>query len=182
MKRALAAYVAALVVLLPTVAEARHHRPPAAKLVAGDTTQWGKLLTHCWSSIEGDEGTGFCADAAGYDWPHSKDADSGTRTRIRFKIAGCPNEVVLRWWAAVDDEEQPVGEGRDLSFRKKRVRKGGDVVACRVWFRLPDQEGDFYLEAWTDWDRMYRFPDGGRGGGGDAQYTFRLSLEPAPGP
>lgn len=174
----LAILVAVVLAALVSPAAAHHRRPPAAKLVTGDTIQWGRLGTFCWSYSEAgsNEGTGMCADQFGYNWPRAKPATTGARARIQLKMPGCPSDGSLRWWSAVDRDKHPVGPGTRLDYRKRGIRRDGSVVACRLRFRLPDQVGHFYLDAFLGWDRSYRYPDGGTGGGGDAQYDFHLKL------
>lgn len=178
MKRILVAGLAVLTVLIPITAEARHRRPPAAKLVSGDTVQWGRLGTYCWSWVdEGEsEGTGQCVDALP-SWPRPKNARSEARTRIRFRVPGCPSEATLTWWDDVDENDFPVGEGQNLDARKKTIERDGEVVACRLLFRLPDHRGHMYLDLFTRWDEAFEYADGS-GGGGDASHTFHLILRP----
>ncbi|MDQ3964467.1 MAG: hypothetical protein M3277_11235 [Actinomycetota bacterium] len=178
MKRIPAICVALLIVLAPVAAEARHRRPPAAKLVSGDTTQWGRLGTYCWSWFDEGEsgGTGQCVDALP-SWPRAKSARSEARTRIRFRVPGCPTEATLTWWEDIDENNFPVGDGQSLDARKKPMRRDGEVVACRLLFHLPDHRGHMYLDLFTTWDEIFRYEDG-RGGGGDADYTFHLKLRP----
>lgn len=169
---------AVLAAALAVPAAAHHRRPPAAKLVSGDTIQWGNLGTYCWSYSDPGEagGTGMCADTFGYDWPRAKPAQAGARVRIRFRIGGCPNSGTMRWWAVVDADGRPVGSGETVAYRERPMRRNGAVVACRLVFRLPERVGHFYLDLFVDWDDSYRFADGGTGGGGDAQYNFHLKL------
>lgn len=174
--------VTVLVAAWAVPATAGHRRPPAAKLVTGDTTQWGRLGTYCWSYSEAgsNEGTGMCADTFGYSWPRAKPAHAGAKARIRLKMPGCPSDGSLRWWSQVDPDDRPLGSGRKIAFRKRPIRRDGDVVACRLRFRLPHHDGHFYLDAFLQWDKSYRYPDGGTGGGGDAQYDFHLKLSHPP--
>lgn len=167
-----------LVAALAGPAIAHHRRPPAARLSTGDTIQWGILGTYCWSYSDPGEGggTGMCADTFGYSWPRAKPAVAGARAKIRLRMAGCPSDGTLRWWSVVDPDGRPVGSGRELTFRKRPVKSAGEIVACRLVFRLPNHIGHFYMDAFLGWDRSYPYPDGGTGGGGDAQYDFHLKL------
>ena len=171
-------FLAAFILLVPGVAEARHRRPPAAKLVARDTVQWGRLGTYCWSWLDEGEkgGTGQCVDALP-SWPRPKSARAQARTRIRFRVPGCPTEATLTWWEEIDENGFPMGDGQGLDARRRLIRREGEAIACRLLFRLPDHSGHMYLDVFTTWDQMFQYGHG-RGGGGDADYTFHLKLHP----
>lgn len=175
MKRFAFVPIVALVLgALAVPAAARHQGPPRVVLTSEETRQRARLLTHCWAYKQGDNGVGYCADST-YDWPDPDSAISGAIAKLRFNSKRCPNRLRVRYWTAVDADEQPVGDPTRLDATTRRKWRDDRPIACIAKFRLPEVSGDVYIETFAKWTKAMHY-EHGTASSGDAQYSSHLQL------
>ena len=162
--------IAATLVLGLLLADAALANPPNVRLRSGHVRQAGRLGTYCWSWEWETGGSGGCFDQEGDDFQPARLARVDRRARLRIRRDVKPTRVSLHAWRHVDEDEQPIGRGRNVSKRvKKRTRNGR--TRYDVIFHLPKKPGHLYLKLWADWTKQdFEF------GRGDAEYLFHLKL------
>ncbi|MDQ3955474.1 MAG: hypothetical protein M3285_07995 [Actinomycetota bacterium] len=153
---ALALAILAVVAVTSSVS-ARSKPPPALLRYNGETIQRGNLGTYCWSSGR----VGECVDTFGYSFPHGVWVPKGARVAIRLEKDEKPARVEITAWRKVDDDGQPVGDGRGLRKRLVPVGRGGDVVAWEARLRLRRGGRHYYMSTFVKWNDK-----------GDAFYDF----------
>ncbi len=156
-----AVLLGSLVPLAP--AGASDHQPPRARLVTGDHVQARRPYTTCWSS----DRTAFCAD--GFPkYRRAIPAQAGERVKIRI---GHPAEIEradLDGYRRVRDTDygqQAYGRHRDFNIRVRANRSNGEIQGWRIGFRLPERQGDLYLDFDLDWETH-----------GDAFYALHVRI------
>jgi RTX calcium-binding nonapeptide repeat (4 copies) len=154
----LAAAMAILAVVAVTSSVSAARRPPPATLVHnGETLQKGKLGTYCWTF----PGGGGCADTFGYQFPRGVWVPAGATVAIRLDKDEKPNNFDVTAWRKVDNDGQPIGDGRGLRNRLSPIKENGDVVAWKATFELRRGGRHYYLSTFVKWADK-----------GDASYDF----------
>lgn len=126
---------------------ARSKPPPALLRYDNETIQRGNLGTYCWTHGR----IGECADAAGYDFPRGVLVPDDARLFVRFDKDEKPSQASVQAWSRVDEDGQPVGNGRGLRNFFEKVREGGEVVAWKVGFNVRRAGRHYYLSVSVDW-------------------------------
>lgn len=150
-KLVVAALMAAAVVAASVPAVAHDHRPPRTKLTARNVEQAGQLGSYCWSHATEDPGVHerLCVDSI-FTWPRAQRTRAGRPARIRIFKTTAPEDLNLRAWRKVDENNFPVGDGRDLTYAMKQDTVDGRTV-LDVAFRLPPRPGHLYIEMFGTW-------------------------------
>ena len=161
-----------LVAALPAIAH--DHEPPRSVLHQRSTEQRGKLGTYCWVYPDENQEGGYiqqCIDAR-VAWPRAKPGLPGRMARVRFHSAVQPDDLSIAFWRRLDDNDNPVGEGKTLeSTLEPYLNDTGETVAWDLVFRLPARGRHLYLHAagyWPDQD--------GSEAPQDASWTYHLKL------
>jgi hypothetical protein len=158
-----------LVAVSGDVVAGKNERPPKTRLRSGAAKQRGNLGSYCWTwSNEDGTGGGLCSDTFQHDFPRSEKVRS-RQGFIRYRRAQRPSELSLTYWRSVDKDGQPTGKGHDLDRRIRKHTVDGEIVAYDALFRLPKDEGHYYLNAFVRWKMK-------NGTGGDAFYDYHAKL------
>jgi hypothetical protein len=161
--------VTTLVAVGGDVGASKNERPPKTKLRSAGAKQGGNLGSYCWTwSNQDGTGSTVCSDTFQHDFPRAEKVHS-RRAFIRFKRAQRPNVQSLTYWRDVDGDGQPKGKREELDRRIRKHIVDGEVVAYDARFRLPKDEGHYYLNTFVKWKMK-------NGSGGDAFYDYHAKV------
>jgi hypothetical protein len=136
--------------------------PPELDLRSrGEHLQNGQLWSYCWS-FNGGSG---CGDGV-HGYPPSRLVERAQALRIRMRISERPDAFLLTRHHELDEEGQPIDDGKRVRRDLKKVWRNGKVVAWDAVFRLFAKDKHYYLTADTRWSR------------GDAAYDFHVKTKP----
>ncbi|MGH2728998.1 MAG: hypothetical protein ACRDJI_00150 [Actinomycetota bacterium] len=158
-----------LAALSGDVVAGKNERPPKTRLRSGGAKQADNLGSYCWTwTNENDTGGGLCSDTFQHDFPKAERVRS-RREFIRFKRPQRPNVLSLTYWRSVDEDGEPKGDEKELDRRIRKHIVDGEVVAYDARFRLPKDDGHYYLSTFVRWKMK-------NGSGGDASYDYHAKL------
>lgn len=164
----LAAVAAGLlgVLLVSGAALAHDHRIPETVLKKGirDLQAGTRVMESSWNRPSGDNECLNESIIYRTRFPEVDRVTAGSKLRVRVSKAQRPDSFVVAAYRAVDENGQPVGEGRPLKRSLERVVRDGRTVAWDAVFSVHRPGRDYYLISEGHWkDR--------EGCGGD-QFAF----------
>jgi hypothetical protein len=162
---------AGVVVGVQAPARAHDHEPPEASfLYKGQRElQRGKWLSSCWIYPNPDGTyTWHCLDYA-IDFPAADRVGAGSELRIRVLKIQRPEQFLVSAYKKVNEEEVPIGSGRQLRTSLERVVQDGKTVAWDVVFSVNGPDRHYYLLAEGDWQDEH-VEDASQ----DAAWTFHV--------
>jgi hypothetical protein len=155
-----------------TPARAHDHEPPKAPfLYKGQRElQRGNWLASCWVYPPNSEGiyTTLCTDYA-IDFPAADRVGAGSELHIRVLKIQRPENFVVVAYKKVNEEEVPIGSGRQLRTSLQRIVQDGQTVGWDVIFRANRPDRRYYLEAGGEWKDEHA-----EGVSQDAVWTFHV--------
>ncbi len=166
-----AAVTAASVVAASVPAAAHDHKPPRTQLIAKDVEQAGRLGSYCWTKAGDNPGfhERICVDAI-FTWPRVQRTRAGKNARIRIFKTTAPEDLSLRSWRYVDENNYPIGNGRMREHEVRESTVDGNTV-FDVTFSLPERPGPIFIEMFGTWQDTE-----GTENIDDAFWHFRLKL------
>jgi hypothetical protein len=145
---ALAVISATTLSLWPGGATAHDHRIPRAKLVSKKAWQRGRLQSFCW--VTGRVNTNTACAGGAHSWPPRDRTPGGRRAIVRINKVQRPRKLKLTRWRRIDDQQAPIGDGREVNYHlETTVHRGRIVQEAR--FHLPGKRGHYYLRAFGVW-------------------------------
>lgn len=145
------------------------HKPPRTVLKSQVGNQRGLLISYCWTKADDGGFIATCADGF-IRFRRALKTDSRA-VRIRFKKSDAPQDLSIRRWRSVDENEQPVGKGKPVDYELKAHKSSGEIVAYDAVFKVPSNPGHFYVAAFGVWQDTE-----GSGADQDAYWTYHVKL------
>jgi len=145
------------------------HKPPRTLLKSGGDKQRGLLISYCWTEADNGGFITTCADGI-IGFRRALKTDSRA-VRIRFKKSQAPQDLSIRRWRKIDENDQPVGNGKPVDYTLKAHMSGNEIIAYDALFKLPSKPGHFYLAAFGVWQDTE-----GSGDDQDAYWTYHVKL------
>ena len=151
------------------------HKPPitVVKVEHRDHSRRGVLYGFRWARpLKSGDCEGTFGDGVRH-WKHPLRVRGGhLRTHIDFHIRQRPHKLGIQAWRALDKQGEPIGHGRQLSYRLSPRKRDGVVRSWRASFRAQLHSGrHYYLDVDGHWrDQRCNVNE-------EAQWTFELKAK-----
>jgi hypothetical protein len=129
-------------------AVAHDHRIPRVKVISAKARQRGRLQSFCW--VTGHQGSNTACAGGAYTWPEEDGTPGGKRALLRIHKIQRPRRLKITRWRRVDDQNAPIGEGREVRYNLSTELHRGEVVQ-EARFHLPRRRGHYYLRVFGMW-------------------------------